>query len=261
MQNENDKENPKEIINSDDTDMDRKYFENIAEKHKTAVNEVFQEIFEKGLFDIKLKNHQPNKDQDNVEEDFLEIFMGKYSEKIEKIQEEENYVDGIEIYPIKDQDNRRKDVFVRTLIYYCKKQSPDAKALIKTQEIEDKINISHPVILGLVVFLSIGSNTRDKEMMENYCNKYSYWEDGEKYFHWGGDDGKKKGIFDDEKIEKLANKIISNLARTISNLEKSRIISLSHAWLKKKEIDLRGFDEDQVGELLSVLKGITGKHE
>ena len=261
MQNENDKENPEEIINSDAIAMDREYFEYIAEKHKTAVNEVFQEIFEKGLFDIKLKNHQANEDQDSIEENFLEMFLEKYSEKIERIQEEENHADEIEIYPIKDQDNRRKDVFVRTLIYFCKKRSPNAKALINTQEIEDKINISHPVILGLVVFLSIGSNMGDKEMMEKYCNKYSYWKDGEKYFHWGGTDGEKTGIFNDEKIENLANKIISNLTKTISNLEKSRIISLSNAWLKNKEKGLSNLHEEEVGELLSVLKGIAREHE
>ncbi|HJP17502.1 MAG TPA: hypothetical protein QF468_02480 [Nitrospinota bacterium] len=259
MQNEDDKENQKETINSSALAIDREQFKYIAEKYKTAVNEVFQEIFKKGLFDIKLKNDQSNQEQGNVEKNFLEMFLEKYSERLRKIQEEENHANEIEVYPLEDLDNRRKDVFVRTLIYYMKKKSPNAKALFRTKEIEDKINISQPVILGLLVFLSIGSNMRDKKMMEEYCDKYSYLMDGEKLFHWGGNDDENKGIFDDENVENLADEIISNLANTVSNIEEPRIISLIKTWLNNNKIKVRDLHEDEVGELLSVLKGIAIK--
>ena len=85
MQNDDDKENPKEIINSSALAIDREHFENIAEKYKAAVNEVFQEIFKKGLFDIKLKNDQSNQEQGSVEKNFLETFLEKYSERLKKI--------------------------------------------------------------------------------------------------------------------------------------------------------------------------------
>ena len=261
MQNEDDKENQKETINSSALAIDREQFKYIAEKYKTAVNEVFQEIFKKGLFDIKLKNDQSNQEQGSVEKNFLETFLEKYSERLKKIQEEQNYADEIEVFPIEEQDNRRKEAFVRTLIYFCKKQSPNAKTLFKTKEIEDEINISHPVILGLLVFLSIGSNLKDKKMMEEYCDKYSYSLDGEKLFHWGGNNDENKGIFDDKNIENLANKIISNLADTLSNMEEPRIISLIKAWLNNNEIKVRDLHEKEVGELLNVLKGIAIKSE